>query len=309
VVADASGSLVGAVGDPSAQTTVRSCVKPIQALPLVGAAQVGLELSASEVAIACASHGGEPVHVEVVRRLLARAGLTEDALTCGPQLPMDERAAAAVLAAGGQPERITNNCSGKHAGMLAVCTVRGWSTAGYGDFEHPLQAEIRRIMSGLADVDLDLAPVGIDGCGLPTHGIPLRALARMFAAACAEPGFQRCQEAMAAEPYLVAGRERFDTALLETAGATLTVKGGAAGVWVGVRRPGGPALAIKLEAGDQTAISAVALAALQGLGWLSAGQLAAPALAGLARPAVRNWAGTAVGEISVEPAWASLLAG
>lgn len=306
---DGDGTVVAAAGDPSAVTTLRSCVKPVQALPLMRAAEDGFEISDAEVAIACASHGGEPVHVEVVRRLLERAGLDEEALACGPQLPMDETTATAVLVAGAAAAKITNNCSGKHAGMLAVCAVRGWPTAGYADFDHPLQVEIRDIMGGLAGIDLDLAPVGIDGCGLPTYGLELRGLARMLAAACTDTGFRRCQDAMAEHPYLVAGRERFDTAMLQVAGRRLTVKGGAAGVWVAVHRPGGPALAIKLEAGDQTAITAVALAAVEALGWLDAAQLAAPALAGFARPAVHNWAGEEVGKIAVEPGWVQRLAG
>ncbi|HSP09647.1 MAG TPA: asparaginase, partial [Candidatus Dormibacteraeota bacterium] len=302
-VVDSGGRLVAGAGDAGAVTTVRSCVKPIQALPLVREVGARLDLSVEEVAIACSSHGGEPVHVAVVQRLLGRAGLDEASLSCGPQLPMDDQSAEAVLAAGGRASRLTNNCSGKHAGMLAVCAVRGWPTTGYAASDHPLQVEIRGIMAGLASVDLAAAPVGIDGCGLPTYGLPLWAVARMFAAASADPGFRRCQDSMAAHPYLVAGRERFDTALLAAAGSSLTVKGGAAGVWVALRRPGGPALAIKLEAGDQSAMSAVAMAALERLGWLDPDELHDPALAGFVAPTVRNWAGARVGEIRAEPGW------
>jgi L-asparaginase II len=303
VVVDAAGTVLAAAGDPAAVTTLRSCVKPIQAMPLVRDAAASLGLPDDEIAIACASHSGEPVHVDVVRRLLGRVGLTEAALSCGPQPPMDEAAAEALLAAGGTPTPVTNNCSGKHAGMLAVCAVRGWPTSGYADAAHPLQVEIRVIMGELGAVDLARAPVGIDGCGLPTYGLPLRVLARMFVAASADAAFGRCQAAMAAHPYLVAGRQRFDTALLEVAGAGITAKGGAAGVWVAVRRPAGPALAIKLEAGDQSAVSAVALAALDRLGWLGAGQLAHPAFAAFTEPRLRNWAGTEVGTITAEPGW------
>ncbi|MDQ6847595.1 MAG: asparaginase [Candidatus Dormibacteraeota bacterium] len=306
-VVGSAGEILAAAGDPGSVTTLRSCAKPVQALPLVWSFEQ-LALTDEEVAIACASHGGEPVHVAVVRRLLGRSGLDESALLCGPQLPMDEPSAEAILAAGGRAGAITNNCSGKHAGMLAVCVSRGWSVADYTDFDHPLHAEIRRIMTGLAGVDVDSAPVGIDGCGLPTHGLPLSALARMFGAAAAEPAFQRCQEAMAAHPHLVAGRGRFDTAILSVAGSRLTVKGGAAGVWVAARRPAGPGLAIKLEGGDQSAISAVALAVLQRLGWLSQAEAADPRLAGFARPSVRNWAGAEVGAVTVEPGWAESLA-
>ena len=309
-VVDASGSLLGGAGEPDSVTTVRSCVKPIQALPLARAVEEGrLDLSSEEIAIACASHGGEPEHVAVVLRLLGRAGLDDGSLSCGPQLPMDEPSAQAVLAAGGRPGRLTNNCSGKHAGMLVVCAARGLQLDGYAAFHHPLQAEIRGLMSELSGADLDSAPVGIDGCGLPTHGLPLSALARMFAAASRSSAFVRCQEAMATHPHLVAGRGRFDTALLGVAGSTVTVKGGAAGVWVAVRRPDGPAVAVKLEGGDETAISAVGLAALRRLGWLGEAEASDRRLAGFARPPLRNWAGAAVGEVTTEPGWLAGLAG
>jgi L-asparaginase II len=307
-VVDSTGRVLAGAGDPGAVTTLRSCVKPIQALPFVSQA-AALDVTDAEVAIACASHGGEPAHVEAVRQVLGRVGLDEDALSCGPQLPMDDAAAWAVVAGGGGPRALTNNCSGKHAGMLAACVASGWPVAGYADFGHPLQVEIRATMSSLSGIDIDSAPRGIDGCGLPTHGLPLSALARMFAAAGREAGFERCQGAMAAHPHLVAGRGRFDTALLAVVGTGLTVKGGAAGVWVAVRRPDGPALAVKLEAGDQSAISAVAMAALRQLGWLTSVEASDARLDGFAQPLVRNWAETTVGEISVEPGWAERLAG
>jgi L-asparaginase II len=308
-VADAAGRLLSAAGDPDAVTTMRSCVKPLQALPFVRHAADRVGASDEELAVTCASHNGEPVHVETVRRLLGRLGLDESALSCGPQLPMDQESARALLAAGKEPGRVHNNCSGKHAGMLAVCTARGWSIDGYAAAGHPLQTEIRQVLGALGGVDLDRAPMGIDGCGLPTHGVALRILARMFAAATEDEGFRRCQDAMAAHPSLVAGRGRFDTALLAAAGYALTPKGGAAAVWVAVRRPGGPALAIKLEAGDQAAIPAVALAALLRLGWIPRQTVEENAgLAGFRHPTVRNWEGTAVGSITVEPGWSEGLA-
>jgi L-asparaginase II len=305
-VVDAAGAVLGGAGDPGFVTTARSCVKPLQALPFIRLAADQLGASDAELAIACASHNGEAVHVDAVLRLLGRAGLGEAALSCGPQLPMDEEAARAILAAGQEPGRVHNNCSGKHAAMVATCRTRGWPVEGYAEPGHPLQAEIRRIMGGLGDVDLDTAPVGIDGCGLPTHGVPLHVLARMFAAAATDDGFRRCQDAMAAHPYLVAGRGRFDTALLAAAGRDLTAKGGGAAVWVAVQRPGGSAVAIKLEAGDQTAIPAVALVALERLGWIG-GAATGDILAPYRRSVLRNWEGTEVGEIAVAPGWAESL--
>jgi len=190
-VVDGNGALLGGAGDPAAVTTLRSCVKPLQALPFVRRAADILGSSDEEIAVACASHSGEPVHVETVLRLLERIGLGADRLSCGPQLPFDEPSARALLAGGGTPSRIHNNCSGKHAAMLSVCTVAGWPVEGYAAYDHPLQAEIRGLMGQFGDIDLDAQPHGIDGCGLPTHGIPLSRLARMFAA---EIGRASCRE-------------------------------------------------------------------------------------------------------------------
>ncbi|MBJ7609739.1 MAG: asparaginase [Candidatus Dormibacteraeota bacterium] len=306
-VVDADGVLLGCAGDPDAVTTLRSCIKPLQALPFVRFAADTLRASEAEIAVACSSHSGEPVHVDAVQSLLGRCGLDDAALSCGPQEPFDHIAARSLLAGGVTPGPIYNNCSGKHAGMLAACVARGWPVAGYAHFDHPLQVEIRSLLGGYAGTDMSAQPYGIDGCGLPTHQLPLRVLGRMFAAAAVDAGLRRCQDAMAAHPYLVAGRDRLDTAILSVAGAGLTVKVGGAAVWVGLRRPRGPVLAIKLEAGDATALPAVALAALGALGWLDRAQLADPRLSGFVAPALVNWAGTHVGATAVEPGWTAAM--
>jgi L-asparaginase II len=308
-VVGADGSLLGAAGDPGALTTLRSCVKPLQALPFVRRAADAIGARDTEIAVACASHQGEAVHVDAVRGLLRRAGIDEDALSCGPQLPADAESARHLLASGSTPQRIHNNCSGKHAAMLAACRAAGWPLAGYAAYDHPLQVEIRALMSDLADTEFADHPHGIDGCGLPTHELPLRTLARMFATAAADPEVRRCQAAMATHPYLVAGRGRFDTAVLEAVGEAVTVKVGGAAVWVAVRRPNGPALAVKLEAGDATALPAVALAALGALGWIEEAALAGPRLSPFVRVSLRNWAGLEVGATTAEPGWSEGLSG
>ena len=300
---DAAGEVLGSAGDPDSPTTLRSCVKPIQALPFVRLAVAALGASEAEIAVSCASHSGEPVHVETVRSLLGRAGLDDEALSCGPQPPGDAASARAMLMAGEAPGRVHNNCSGKHAGMLAACVVAGWPVAGYAAVDHPLQVEIRDLFTAFSATDLNTQPYGIDGCGLPTHELPLRALARMFAAAATDPDFQRCQTAMAAHPHLVAGTGRFDTAVLAVAGDAITAKVGGAAVWVAVRRPAGPALAIKLEAGEATALPAVALAALGALGWIDEAALTSSPLRAFVSPALVNWEGDAVGSTAAEPAW------
>jgi L-asparaginase II len=299
VVGDAAGDPITYAGDPLSATTLRSCVKPLQALPFVRLAAEKLGASAAEIAIACASHQGEDEHLATVRGLLARANVPEEALGCGPQMPSDEATARRLLASGGVPKPIHNNCSGKHAAMLATCAVMGWPLDGYMDPDHPCQRAVTAAMSEQLGVDLSQAPSGIDGCGLTTYGVTLLALAHAFAVAGSDPAFQRCQDAMAAHPFLVAGTRRFDTALLEAAGRTLTAKIGGAAVWVAVGRPGGPGVAIKLEAGAAEAIPVVAIAVLQRLGQLDA-ELPA-GLQPFARLPLHNWAGREVGEIVAEP--------
>jgi L-asparaginase II len=293
-VVDAGGSLQSSVGDPQSVTTLRSCVKPLQALPFVRLAADRLGASEAEVAIACASHQGEDEHLATVRGLLAKAGVPESALACGPQLPSDEATARRLIASGGTPLPIHNNCSGKHAAMLATCAVMGWPLDGYIDPAHPCQLAVTAAMSEAFDIDLKSAPRGIDGCGLTTYGTPLWAIARSFAVASADHSFRRNQEAMAAHPFLVAGTGRFDTALLGAVGDRLTAKIGGAAVWAAVVRPGGPGIAIKLESGSFEAVPAVATAVLQRLGVLDADL--PEALQPFARLPLRNWAGAAVGE-------------
>jgi L-asparaginase II len=298
-VVDASGDVRSSVGTPHVETTLRSCVKPLQALPFLRLADDRLQAGDAEIAIACASHQGEDEHVATVRGLLSRAGVPEEALGCGPQLPSDEATARRLLASGGVPKPIHNNCSGKHAAMLATCGVMGWPLDGYMDPAHPCQQAVTGAMQEKLGVDLGAAPRGIDGCGLVTYGIPLSALAHGFAAASPDPSFIRAQDAMAAHPFLVAGTGRFDTALLEVAGGQLTAKIGGAAVWAAVVRPAGPGIAIKLEAGGGEAIPVVAIAVLQQLGLLPA-ELP-DRLRPFATLKLRNWAARDVGEIRAEP--------
>jgi L-asparaginase II len=297
-VVDASGTLRTSAGDPSVASTLRSCVKPMQALPFVRLAADRLDASQAEIAVACASHQGEDEHLAVVRGLLAKAHVPEEALGCGPQLPSDEPTARRLLASGQVPKPIHNNCSGKHAAMLATCAVMGWPLDGYMDQAHPCQLAVTAAMDEMLNVDLAQAPRGIDGCGLTTFGVALQAIARGFAVASSDPAFQSCQDAMAAHPFLVAGTGRFDTALLEIAGEHLTAKIGGAGVWAAVVRPGGPGIAIKLEGGAGDAMPVVALAVLRRI------EAIAPELPDRLRPytqlPLRNWAGRHVGETRAE---------
>jgi L-asparaginase II len=236
------------------------------------------------------------VHEQTVLGLLGRIGLDEGSLACGPQLPFDAAAANARIAARLPPRRIDNNCSGKHAGMLAACVVNGWPIEGYERRDHPMQRAVASAMGRYLGMDLDAAPSGVDGCGLPTYGVPLAAIARGFAAAQSDPSFGRAQDAMAAHPLLVGGHGRFDTELLTVAGSRVTVKTGGAAVWAACLRDGGLGVAVKVESGTDSGLAPVALAVLRRLGvtW------PAEALASFEEPPLQNWEGLVVGSTRVE---------
>ncbi|MHB8555617.1 MAG: asparaginase, partial [Candidatus Dormibacteria bacterium] len=219
-VVDGDGQMVSWAGNPRAMTTLRSSFKPFQASSFVesGTADL-LGLGEASVAIAGASHHGEPAHLEVVRAILEAAHLPESALRCGVHLPSDPLAASQLLARGEPPTALHNNCSGKHAAMVAVCAHRGWPLESYLDRHHPLQEEIAARLGRSAGLDPTTIPYGTDGCGLPTFGLAVEDFARALShAASTDPAFRRCLAAMANHPFLVAGTGAFDTVLMESEG-------------------------------------------------------------------------------------------
>jgi L-asparaginase II len=310
VVADARGTVVAAWGDPGFAVFPRSAIKPLQALPLIetGAAE-RFQVTDAEVALACASHGGEPIHVAQVARWLARIGLSPADLECGAHPPSDPESAAALTKSGAGPTALHNNCSGKHTGMLATARHLGEPTAGYVRPDHPVQQRLVRLLAELGGVDLAAAPHGIDGCGIPVMAMPAVALARAMARLADFDGLSdghraaaaRVLAAMAAHPYLVGGRGRFDTEIMEAARGTVAAKGGAEGVQIAILPKLGLGVAIKIEDGNGRA-APVALAAI--LKHLDAVPKAAMATldAWLAKPVV-NAAGRVVGAIRPARDW------
>lgn len=309
-VVDATGVVRASVGDPKAKLTYwRSSAKPFQAIPLVtsgAAARFGMD--DADLALCSASHQGEPVHTERAQAILARAGLDASALQCGTHPPLDAETAAALRASGELPNALHNNCSGKHAGMLALAVHLGADPARYRDPTHPVQVAIRKVVeraTGTTELHM-----GVDGCGVPCFGLSVYAMALAFArlaepAALGEPlagAARRVHGAMRAHPYLVAGRGRFDTALMEAGAGRIVAKGGASAVMC-VAIEGGLGLALKIEDGSLTPSFHREVATLEALRLL--GLLDPAAHEGLrerARRVLRNVAGTAVGE--VRPAFA-----
>ena len=208
----ADGATVLAVGDVAAPVFPRSCLKPLQA---VGMLRAGLDIDDTGLALVAASHSGEDHHVAIARGILAAAGLDESALANTPSMPLDDEAARAVVIAGGGPDRLRQNCSGKHAGMLATCVTAGWPIAGYTDPEHPLQVAISAAVTDLSGEQP--AAVGIDGCGAPVFAISLTAVGHAFSRlVTAQRGTpeRRVADAMRAHPDVVGGRGRDVTKLM-----------------------------------------------------------------------------------------------
>jgi L-asparaginase II len=260
---DASGQPTVGRGDPAATFFPRSSLKPVQAVAML---RCGLELDGELLALACSSHSGEPGHLEGVRRILATAGLSETALRNTPALPMDDAAAVAWRAGGHGPASIAQNCSGKHAAMLATCVAAGWDRVDYRDPGHPLQSAIRAEVAELTG-DGDPAHVAVDGCGAALFSCTVVGLARAFRRiATAAPGTpeHRVAAAIGAHPWWVGGTGRAVTLLIEAVPG-LVAKDGAEGVFA-AGLPDGRALALKIDDGAQRAVPAVVAVTLRALG-------------------------------------------
>ncbi|MCU1693609.1 MAG: L-asparaginase [Frankiales bacterium] len=261
VVLRSDGTTPLALGDLARPVFPRSSNKPLQAVGLLREGWV--PGGSRELALATASHSGEPVHLDVVRGMLRDVG--EQALGCPPMLPLSDDAAYALLASGGTATSLTMNCSGKHAAMLQACRQRGWPTDGYLDDAHPLQVALTAAVGELAGEQV--LHVAVDGCGAPQHALTLPGLARAFLRLVkADEGTpeRRVADAMRTHPHLVGGTGRDVTALMETVPGLLA-KDGAEGVYA-VALPGVGAVALKVEDGAARARLPVLAAALQVLG-------------------------------------------
>jgi L-asparaginase II len=291
VVTAPDGAVLHQAGTVDVPMFPRSSNKPMQAVAMVSS---GLDLDGELLALAAASHAGEDFHVAGAQKILAGAGLTEDALHCPPDFPGDEDAKNAVLLAGGGKRRLYMNCSGKHAAMLATCVAAGWDTAAYTDPGHPLQLEVRRTIERLTGEQITVPP-GVDACGAPLFAISLTGLARAFGAlATAEPGSRerKVADAMRANPKWTSGSTRPDR-MVVGAVPGLLLKSGAEGVQ-GVALADGRAIAIKVDDGDaarRVRIPAT-VAALRALG------VDVPVPDELARPTLHG-GGRVVGEVKI----------
>lgn len=273
---------VAELGTPRQWLFPRSSNKPLQA---VGMRRLGLDVPSPWLALAAASHSGEPKHVDGVRAMLQYGGFTEDDLGCPPAWSLDDAARKAWR----QPQRITMNCSGKHTAMLLTCRVNGWPSKGYLAPDHPLQVELRRTVADLAGERIEA--VGVDGCGAPLFALSLVGLARAYRRiATADAGAERdVADAMRAHPFLVGGTGRAATRLM-TGIPGLIAKDGAEGVFAAAL-PSGAAVTVKIDDGAQRAAERAVVAALRQVGAEAPDEATVPVLGG----------GEPVGEIRFRP--------
>lgn len=297
-VVDARGKVVLACGDVDQAIYPRSAIKPIQALPLVesGAADA-FKLSDVEIALACASHNGEMRHVAAVLTWLGRIGCTVDDLECGGHLPKLESDIETLFRNGGKVTALHNNCSGKHTGFLSLAKHMGWPTKGYIGAGHPVQQAALKALEDLCGESLAGGARGVDGCGIPVVGIPLKALALAMARVADPSGLApsraaaigRIRQAMVKQPFYVAGTGRFCTQLMTALGDKVAAKTGAEGVYMAALPEKGLGICLKIHDGGSRAAQIALAVTLERLGIDGA--------VALETAPISNVAGLTVGEV------------
>jgi L-asparaginase II len=268
-ITNSKGVLQEIWGDSRYGFFPRSSIKLVQAL-LWAESDIRnrYKLSQQEIAISCGSHWAEPQHLAVIEPWLKRLELGEEALECGPHEPYSGKTYRQILRTGGEPSRIHNNCSGKHLGLLTRCAAMGYESKGYSNFAHPIQQDLRELLSELFRLDFGKRAWGIDGCGIPTHHVFLEELGGLAGRLVGgeqlghrREGFEVVLEAIAAHPALVGGSESYCSQVIEETQGNAIVKVGAEGVYWGILRREGLGFALKVEDGASRAAE-VALAAL-----------------------------------------------
>ncbi|MTI18915.1 asparaginase [Rhodobacteraceae bacterium RKSG542] len=313
-IVDDEGKLVFGIGDVKQGVFARSAVKALQALPLVesGAADA-LDLDEAEIALACASHNGEAVHAGTAGMMLRKAGLSVEDLMCGTHWPRYIEDSAKLIEAGEGPCPLHNNCSGKHAGFLGLAKVVGVPTANYTDYDHPVQKEIRNVFECMAGEIVGADTCGTDGCSIPTYAMGLENTAKAFARFGTGTGLdeerakaaERIYEACVNEPYMVAGRERFCTDIMDIFRGRVFVKTGAEGVFCASIPELGYGVALKCDDGAPRAAENMMASVLNAL--LERNDEEEQVLSTWLNKPLKNWNSIHVGDVRVVSDFAKLL--
>ncbi|MBC7425302.1 MAG: asparaginase [Bacteroidia bacterium] len=306
-VVDSDNNIIYSEGDVTQVCFPRSAMKMFQQIPLLtSGAFEELGITEEEVAIFCGSHNGETIHRAVAEKVLHRAGLTQDALCCGPQAPTLKEDVAEMYRAGGVPQRIHNNCSGKHAGFLLYCHYKGYSIDDYFSPEHPMQKEIKTVCSQFYEYPESSMETAIDGCTTPIYSIPVFNQAVGYKNLVHPVNFDESTQkacdiivrSVAKYPYLLAGKKRYCTDLMQVAGDRLIGKTGADGVYcIGLRNKA-IGICIKIDDGRMGPQYIVAEKLLENSGIINQDEVGT--LAQYSCETQRNWGGVAIGTLEVD---------
>jgi L-asparaginase II len=314
-VVDGDGKLVFSLGDIEAPVFPRSAVKALQALPLVeSGAAARMKLTGAEIALASSSHSGEEDHAETAAGMLAKAGRDVTCLECGAHWPLGDKAARALASRGQTPSALHNNCSGKHAGFVCLAVDQRIDSKGYVGAEHAIMRGAAGALAEMTDFDLSRTAMGIDGCSIPTYAIPLRHLALGFARFGSGKGMNATRaaaaaairDAVAANPRMIAGTERFDTLITEVFGARVFLKTGAEGVYCAAMPEAGLGIALKMDDGVTRGSETAMAALIDGL--LKQNEAERAMIAGRIDFRMTNWNGIEVGRMRPAAAWVAALA-
>jgi L-asparaginase II len=307
-VVDAQGNIIYQAGDPSFEISMRSCAKPLQAIPVIvsGAAE-RFKFTEQELALFCGSVSGQAFHVAAVRSVLEKIRLTEAALLCGTHPPSHRGTAKELQQQGVKPGPVHNNCAGKHAAMLALCVHHGWDTTNYLPLEHPVQQLILSTIIELTGVERKDIHAAVDGCGVPVFYVPLKNLALAYARlaepfqlqqsqlTAAQQAIKKLLSAACSHPEMVAGDERLCTDIMRAAGKSVFAKTGAEGGYALALLDKGWGVALKIEDGSQRALGPAVIELLKQLGAIP--DAACAQLKNYHRPAVLNHRKEKVGEL------------
>ena len=318
-VFDADGACVASLGDIERPIFGRSAVKVLQALPLVASGAADrFGLSDAELALACASHNGEAEHVSTAAGMLTKAGLDASALECGAHWPYREAFQRQMAQRGETPTALHNNCSGKHSGFVCLGCLLASQHGGGGDArsflrgyvrpEHPVMREVTQALQATTGWDMAQAPRGIDGCSIPTYGIPLRHLALAFARVATGVGLspghagaaRRLRQAVARAPFMVAGTDRFDTRVMQRLGERVFCKVGAEGVYCAALPERGLGVAIKIDDGNNARAAEVVMAAMIEA-HVDLDDADSQFMRGFSDVCLKNWNGIEVGRLRASP--------
>lgn len=315
-VVDGTGRLFTSLGDVQRAVFPRSAIKFLQALPFVESGAVdNFELDDRHIALACASHNGEPIHAGLAQDWLERIGCSHDDLECGAQLPMHQATQFELMAQGRGPQRVHHNCSGKHLGMLTTCKQMGEQTHNYRLYNHAAQQRWLELMEELCNTRVKQLAWGYDGCGVPTIAMPLQrvalAMARFGNASTfsgeRRTAVERIHAALTAQPYMVAGKERLCTSLMDILAPDILVKVGAAGVYTAVVPEHDLGIALKIDDGHDGAARVALGAVLNTLGVIPSDK--SKQLAEYFVPAINNSRGEDVGRFEPSSDWQGASAG